>query len=97
MKPKANILLAEYLYYLLKAMYQQIRDLTGDNQRSGLNIPILRGIQIPLPPIEVQQKIVAEIENEQKAVDGCRELITLYEGKIKAVIERVWGKDSDEE
>jgi len=96
MKPKANILLAEYLYYLLKAMYQQIRDLTGDNQRSGLNIPILKSIQIPLPPIEVQQKIVVEIEIEQKAVDSCRELIALYEGKIKAVIERVWGKDSNE-
>jgi len=93
MKPKANILLAEYLYYMLKAMYQQIRDLTGNNQRSGLNIPILKSIQIPLPPIEVQQKIVAEIETEQKAVDGCRELIALYEGKIKAVIERVWGKE----
>jgi len=96
MKPKVNILVSEYLYYLLKAMYQQIRNLTGDNQRSGLNIPILKSIKIPLPPIEVQQKIVAEIEAEQKAVDGCRELIALYEEKIKTVIERVWGKDSDE-
>jgi type I restriction enzyme M protein len=96
MKPKTNVLLAEYLYYLLKAMYQQIRDLTGDNQRSGLNIPILKGIQVPLPPIEVQQKIVAEIEAEQKTVDGCRELIALYEGKIKTVIEHVWGGMTNE-
>jgi len=96
MKPKVNILVAEYLFFLLKSMYQQIRDLTGDNQRSGLNIPILKSIQIPLPPIEIQLKIVAEIEAEQKAVDGCRALMALYERKIKTVIERVWGNDSNE-
>jgi hypothetical protein len=44
-----------------------------------------------------QCAIVAEIEAEQKAVDSCRELITLYEEKNKAVIERVWGNDTNEE
>ena len=46
--------------------------------------------------IHTQHAIVSEIEAEQKAVDGCRELIALYEGKIMTVIERVWGKDSEE-
>jgi len=48
-----------------------------------------------LLPIEVQQKIVAKIEAERKMVDGCRELIALYEQKIKRLVEGVWGKIRD--
>jgi len=81
----------KYLYQLLKTMYQQIRNLTGDNQRSGLNIPILKSIQIPLPPIETQRAIVADIEAEQALVATNRDLITRMEKKIQAVIARVWG------
>jgi len=55
-----------------------------------LNQEKLRGIQIPLPPLEVQEVIVAKIEAEQKIIDGCRELIKTYEEKIKRVIDRVW-------
>lgn len=49
-------------------------------------------IQIPLPPLSVQQEIVAKIEAERKVIDGCRELIKTYEDKIKRVIDKVWGE-----
>ena len=44
-----------------------------------------------LPPIEVQRDIIEKIETERKMVDGCRELIALYEQKIKRIVEGVWG------
>ena len=59
---------------------------------NNLNSKILYEFQIPLPPLEVQQKIVAKIEAERKVIDGCRELITTYEEKIKRVIDKVWGE-----
>jgi len=40
-------------------------------------------LEIPLPPIEVQREIVEKIEAEQKMVDSCRELVLVYEQKIK--------------
>jgi len=43
-----------------------------------------------LPPLEVQREIVAHIESEHKIVAGNRELIRLYEEKVKKVIARVW-------
>jgi type I restriction enzyme M protein len=46
--------------------------------------------EIPLPPLEVQREIVARIERERSIVEGNRELIRLYEEKVKKVIERVW-------
>ena len=35
----------------------------------------LRGIQIPLPPLEVQKEIVAEIEGYQRVINGARAVL----------------------
>ncbi len=53
--------------------------------QANLNI-----LEIPLPPLEIQREIVARIETERVIVHGNRELIRLYEEKVKKVIERVW-------
>ncbi len=47
--------------------------------------------EIPLPPPDTQQAIVAEIEAEQALVAANRELIERFEKKISAAIGRVWG------
>lgn len=52
----------------------------------------LSPFKIPLPPIEVQQAIAAEIEAEQVLVNGNRDLIARFENKIDAAIARVWGE-----
>ena len=52
--------------------------------------------KIPLPPIEVQQAIAAEIEAEQTLVNGNRDLIDRFEKKIDAAIARVWGEAKGE-
>jgi len=50
-------------------------------------------LRIPLPPIETQRAIVAEIEAEQALVNANRELIARMEKKIQATLARVWGED----
>ena len=42
----------------------------------------LRAIQIPLPPLDVQQEIVSEIEGYQKIIDGARAVIDNYRPHI---------------
>ncbi|MDE0432058.1 MAG: N-6 DNA methylase [Caldilineaceae bacterium] len=42
----------------------------------------LANIQIPLPPLEVQQEIVAEIEGYQKVIDGARAVVENYRPHI---------------
>ena len=85
-------LISEYLYLILKRMYLQIRNLTGDNQRSGLNMSLIRNINIPLPPLETQERIVTSIKKEKKAIDANNELIVIFENKIKNKIAEVWGE-----
>lgn len=83
-------LMPEFLYYQLKAKYQEIRNLTGDNQRSGLNMSIIRNISIYLPPLAVQGEIVNSISTEQEIVNANKQLIEIYEQRIKTKIAEVW-------
>ena len=83
-----TLAISEYVFWILRSMYQDIRALTGDNERSGLNIPILKSIQIPLPPLEVQRGIVAEVEGYQKVIDGARAVVENYRPQI--VIDPEW-------
>jgi type I restriction enzyme M protein len=62
---------------------------------SGIGGSLLRAspkavaeIEIPLPPLEVQQEIVAEIEGYQKIIDGARAVLENYRPHI--VVDPTW-------
>jgi type I restriction enzyme M protein len=83
-------ILTEYAYHYLMSQAD-----TNSSQSVGavfknLNLDQLRQFNIPLPPLEIQREIVARIETERAIIHGNRELIRLYEEKVKKVIERVW-------
>jgi type I restriction enzyme M protein len=62
----------------------------GANIRN-LSQGILNELKVPLPPLAIQQAIVAEIETEQALVATSRELVSLFEQKVQATLARVWG------
>jgi len=64
---------------------------TGSAQPK-LNQENLNSIKIPYPPLKIQQQIVDRIENEQKAINSNKELITIFENKIKDKIADIWGE-----
>jgi len=74
--------IVEFIFWVLHSMYADIRALTGDTERSGLNMAILRSIQIPLPPLEAQKEIVAETESYQKVINGARAVLDHYHPHI---------------
>jgi type I restriction enzyme, S subunit len=57
-------LLPEFLYVNLNGRYQEIRQMTGDsgNDRRGLNMILIKNIEIPLPPLPIQKRIVGILE-----------------------------------
>lgn len=67
----------------------------GANIRN-LSQGILADLQVPLPDLDTQAAIVAEIEAEQALVNGNRDLIARFEKKIDAAIARVWGEAKGE-
>ena len=69
-----------------------LNTIAPQSAQKNINIQILEAVNIPLPPLAIQQAIVAEIEAEQALVVANRELIERMEGKIQAAIARVWGR-----
>lgn len=57
------------------------------------SVEVLKNLPFPLPPLSIQQAIVAEIEAEQKLVNANRELINRFEQKIQDTLARIWGHD----
>ena len=71
----------------------QIRSLTHAVGVPKLSLERVKMLRFPLPPLEAQQQIVAEIAAEQALVNTNRELIARFEKKIQSTITRVWGED----
>jgi len=66
----------------------------GSTQRF-ISLGFIRQLKVPIPPIEVQKKIVAKIEEEQKLIESNKKLIDMFVAKIKTKIDEVWGKEDD--
>ena len=86
-----DVLMPEYLYYVSQTLYPKFISL-GSGKFRMANLSFVRSLKIPLPPLSVQQKIVAQIESEQKKVTGTKELVEIFEQKINDKISEVWGK-----
>lgn len=67
-------LLPEYIYCYLHGKYEEIRKMTGDsgNDRRGLNMPLIRSISIPIPPLPEQKQIVAILDKAFAAIDRAK-------------------------
>ena len=79
--------LSSYVYHLLCQV--DARDITPDGDYPSLRLSDIGDIQIPLPSLEVQQKIVAEIEDCQSEIDEAYALIEEMNEKIQATVEQV--------
>jgi len=50
-------------------------------------------LQIPLPPLEIQNKIVAEVEECKNEIIRLKRAIEGEEKNIQLALARVWGED----
>lgn len=90
-------LLPTFLRYSVAGAVEQFARVINSAAHGTLKIDTndLLNIQIPLPPLETQRGIVAEIEAERRLVEGNRELIARMEKKITATLARIWGEQPE--
>jgi type I restriction enzyme M protein len=53
---------------------------------------LLLSMGIPLPPLDTQREIVAELEAERVLVEANRELMARFERKLQAKLAELWGE-----
>ncbi len=69
-----------YLYNFLR--FSDVSSVITGSAQPQITRTNISDFQIPLPPLEVQQEIVDELEGYQKIVDGCRQVVENYKPTI---------------
>jgi len=93
LRPIKEKIISEYIYPYISSnrfLKEGAKMMTGTGGLQRVPAFFIQEYQIPLPPLEVQQRIVAKIEAERKVINSLREMVKTYEEKIKKVIDRVW-------
>ena len=80
-KPAEDRLMPSYAFYFLKSQEAHIKGDAGSTFAS-INRGEIEKLQIPLPPLDVQQQIVAEIEGYQRVINGARAVLDNYRPHI---------------
>lgn len=57
--------------------------------QAGIGISELLKITIPLPSLEIQKQLVAEIEEKEKIIEANKQLIKIMEQKITEVLSEI--------
>jgi type I restriction enzyme M protein len=92
-KPKHDLIDSKYLECFLNsdAALFQATARSKSGTVTNLHLIDIKTIKVPLPAIETQRQIVAQFEKEQALVNANKQLIKIFEQKIKDRIAKVWG------
>lgn len=75
-----SILNPKFLFFLFKQF--DLRTISSQTTIALINNADIQEIEIPLPPLEIQEQIVKEIEGYQKIIDGAKMVVDNYKPTI---------------
>ena len=73
----------EFLFYALRSLKEDMKLRAGGGAQPNISQQIVRDLEIPLPALEEQRRIVAEIEGYQQVIDGARQILAAYQPRIE--------------
>lgn len=86
-----------FLYMALKKIVSQVENtLHGGVGLVHITKGDLENINLPLPSLEEQKAIVAQIEQEEQYVDACKKLIEINQQKITNKINSIWNSNIED-
>jgi len=82
--PDETRLLGKFLFWNLRA---RAREILAEGIKPGVTVQsfhtgYFQNLEVPLPPLEVQREILAEIEGYQRVIDGARAVVDDYRPHI---------------
>lgn len=80
--------LTKYVAFMLTKLVPKMVALSAGGTFKEISKTNFSTLQIPLPPLAVQEEIVTEIESYQKIIDGARQVVENYKPTI--MIDPTW-------
>lgn len=68
----------KFLYYVLSSKTNDLIEMSVGGAQPNISQGIIKNIQIPLPPLEVQEEIVKELDGYQAVIDGAKKVTESY-------------------
>jgi type I restriction enzyme M protein len=87
-KPKENNLNKRYLFFLLRST--DLSSVITGAAQPQITGSALKPFLIPLPPLEIQGQIVAELDGYTKIIEGAKQIVRNWKPKID--IDPAWEK-----
>ena len=79
----------EYLFYALQTLYPKFIELGEKNFRMA-NQKFVKELKIPLPSLEIQNRIVLEMNDLEKIIEQNKRIVTIYNQKINEFISKLY-------
>ena len=97
LSPNSELVVGGYVFrILLSAPVQKAIEAAATGTTVlGIKASSLKEIEIPVPRLDEQRQIVAELDAEAAQIEAARGLIPRFEAKIQRVLDRVWGSSQD--
>jgi type I restriction enzyme M protein len=87
----------KFYAFLLRLPEFRAQMMGGGANINNLSQDILKAIEIPLPPLPEQRRIVSELDAEAAQLEAVRGLLPRFEAKIQRTLARVWGNGAEVE
>lgn len=80
-----TMVLSKYIYYMLysEPVQTQLASMMGKGAYPSVNQKDVSQIQIPLPPLSVQEAMVTALDNYHKIIDGSKQVVDNYKPTIQ--------------
>ncbi len=85
-----NKLISEFLYYYLETQITEIKNKRLGAAQPNLTQGIIQDLQIPLPPLEIQQEIIEKMNEKNEYIKLTEQLINRQKLEMQKIIFALW-------
>lgn len=98
LRVKQSLINPKYLLYYLGCIYgfKAIENMAqGSSGKIELNLSTIKDISIFVPPLDIQQEIVKQLEKERVIIEQQKEIIKLFQQKMQNKLNSIWQSDKE--
>ena len=80
----------EFLFHTLRSLTSKLVELSSGGGQPNISQKIIRELEIPMPPLAEQERLVAELKGYQKEIEKHKKQIADLEKQIQTKVASIW-------